>query len=495
MYKKIVAFLGSAFFFWGVWVVSIFQSMWLAITARYPMAFDEAYHYDVIRLHAKQWSPIFLEQPAGKAPYGALVRDPSYIYHYLMSLPYRLFSSLGLGEHMTIVSLRFISLTMFAYGLFLFRKLLQKTHASDAAINTAILFFIMIPTVPLLAGELNYDSLQFPLIAAAMLLTISFTESLKCKKFDTTRLALIIIIAIAGTLNKFTYLPVLLALALYIGFITAKFYVGNKKQTVRVVRKDWQGLSALRRRALSIGLAAAFGLFIWSYGVNIALYRNPVPPCHNVLGVERCNASSTWDRNYKSAAANKGVSPNPIPFVYNWLNGMHYRLFFTINGESGPGRYDNHTAPVITITAGVLAGFGALLLLWYGRRILHGDQAFVFMLFVALIYFATVMGRNYSDFLHLGQMLAINGRYLQPLLLPVILVLIASYQWAFAKMPAVKLGILAGSFLLFLSGGGITGFIHYSDTNWYFENQPFILQLNNFAKKLIAPFFLWRGGS
>lgn len=492
MYKKIVKIISSKAFFYIVWVISIVQAAWIALISRYPMAFDEAHHFEVIQLHAKQWGPLILKQPDGPVLYGPLVRDPSYLYHYLLSFPYRVLDSLGLNEQSIIISMRFISIALFALGLLLFRKVLQKTKASNAAINAAMLFFIMIPTVPLLAGQLNYDNLQFPLMALAMLMTINFRESLQKRKVDLFLLAQIIVVCILGSVTKFTYLPVITAIVLYLVFILIHFYRANRKLAKRAVKKDWAGMSTARRWILSGTFTIATGLFIWSYGVNLVLYRNPVPPCHSVLGKERCSENEIWLRNDTAALKNKGVNPNPVLFSYNWLNGMYYRLFFTINGASGTKRYQNHTALGITTAAAALAITGGLLFLRYGRRILQSDPALVFTTFVSLFYIGSVWARNYNDFLNLGQMLAINGRYMQPLLLPIILVLIASYQWALRTMPNVKLGILLISFLLFLSGGGITGFIHYSDTDWYFTGNQLLLQSNDFAKKIIAPLFLWQ---
>lgn len=456
------------------------------------MAFDEAYHLSIIKLFSKQWSPLFLHQPPGMATYGALTRDPSYLHHYLLSFPYRLLVSLGANEFTTVVTLRFLNIIMFAVGLLLFRKLLLATRASTAAIHAALFFFVMIPTVPLLAGQINYDNLQFPLMAGTILLAVKFTEKLRAKKFDLPLLLLTIIVSILGTLNKFTFLPVITAIAIYLAVVIGRFYLKDRKQTLRLAKTSWRATSLLKRRVLLASLAVTVGLFMWSYGVNLVVYKNPVAQCHQVLGPARCQTYGPWARNYKFAQENKGVNPNPILFTLNWLGGMQYRLFFTINGATGPELYTNDTAPVVTAVAGLLTISGLVLFVRFGRRMLSKDYALRLMLFVVVVYSASVWGRNYSDYLHLGQMVAINGRYLQPLLMPVILVLIASFQWAFRLMPAVKLGILAASFILFLSGGGSTSFIHYSDMNWYFEKHDIITHMNDFAKKLVAPFFLWR---
>lgn len=496
LYEKIVRILSTQLSFWAVWFFTTVQAIWIAVSARYPMAFDEAYHFNIIKLHTRQWGPFFMEQPPGPATYGALTRDPSYLHHWLLSFPYRLLDSLGMSEYGIIVSLRLLNVAMYAAGLYLFWKLLQKTKASLAAINAAVFFFVMIPTVPLLAGHINYDNLQFPMFALAMIYTVNFAAKLKQNKFDISSLVGAVTISLLGSVNKFTFLPVLTAIVAYLAFVVARAWRSNKKQLKRTFSRDFKAMSKIKTYLLALLIAVSSIFFLWTYAVNIAVYKNPTAQCHQVLNPERCQTYGPWARNYRLAQENQQEEfhPNLLKFNLDWLGGMHYRLFFTINGATGKKLYENHTAPMITGAAGLLALSGTVLFLRYGRRILRNDPAFIFMLFTAAVYFIAVWGRNYNDYLHLGQMVAVNGRYLQPLLLPVILVLIASFQWAFRLMPGVKLVIFGLSSILFLSGGGISGFIHYSDTNWYFVNRPNVLWLNEIGKRLVAPFFLWRGG-
>ena len=67
----------------------VIQSVWIALSAVYPQAFDEEFHFGIIKVYSHHWSPFLTKQPVGGNPYGALARDPSYLYHYLMSFPYR----------------------------------------------------------------------------------------------------------------------------------------------------------------------------------------------------------------------------------------------------------------------------------------------------------------------------------------------------------------------------------------------------------------------
>lgn len=491
IYKQIVNFLSTNIFFGIVWVISVIQASWIAVSARYPMAFDEAYHLNIIKLHAKMVSPIFLEQPPGMATYGALVRDPSFLHHYLLSLPYRLFEYLGLSEYTGVIVLRFINIAMFAVGLILFKKLLEKTLASKAAINTAIFFFIMIPTVPLLAGQINYDNLQFPLIAWSLLLALKFVNKLKANKFDLKLLLSTLTVSLVGTYNKFTFLPIFTATVVYLLFVIVRQY-RTKKILVKNVKNDWKKNSIVSRTIVVTTFSLSVALFIWFYGVNIVVHKNPIAQCGQVLGVARCQTYGPWARNHRYAQMQRKVDPNPLRYTIGWVGGMHYRLFFTINGSTGPLLYTNHTAPVVTITAAVLGFLGLLLSAKYIRLILRKDYVLVFLLFNVLIYTISVWGRNYHDYLQLGQNVAINGRYLQPILLPVMILMIAGFQRQLYYNLGLKISVLVLSSLLFLSGGGITGYIHYSTIDWFWEGRQFYQNTNIVLKRLVAPFFLWR---
>ena len=75
----IIRFLGSERCFYVIVICFVLQAVWLAATARYPMAFDENFHFGLIQLHADQWLPFFTHQPAnadhGAPPQGEVVDD------------------------------------------------------------------------------------------------------------------------------------------------------------------------------------------------------------------------------------------------------------------------------------------------------------------------------------------------------------------------------------------------------------------------------------
>ena len=110
---RAVKLLGSAGFFIFVLALFIIQSGWLAISSTFPQAYDEVYHFGIIRFYSHQWLPFVSHQPASTYAYGELIRDPAYLYHYLMSFPYRFIVLLTSNEHVAIVGLRFINIAIY----------------------------------------------------------------------------------------------------------------------------------------------------------------------------------------------------------------------------------------------------------------------------------------------------------------------------------------------------------------------------------------------
>jgi hypothetical protein len=114
---RAVALIGSPGFFWGVLALLVLQAAWLACTGRYPMAFDEDFHLGIIRLYAHHISPFWNAQPPGADKFGAVFRDPSYLYQYLMSFPYRLISVFTADQTIQVLWLRAINIGLFKPAL------------------------------------------------------------------------------------------------------------------------------------------------------------------------------------------------------------------------------------------------------------------------------------------------------------------------------------------------------------------------------------------
>lgn len=489
--QKIATIVRSRTFFFLILVFFIFEAAWISVSARYPMAFDEGFHLGIIKIYAQQWSPILTHQPAGPAPYGALTTDPSYLYHYLMSFPYRLLATITSNQKTVIIALRFINIGFFTAALILFRRILLKTKASAALVHTALLFFVLVPIVPLLAGQINYDNLVILLLAVNVLLVLLFRDQLKRKKQCNTGFLLhILSFDMLASLVKFAYLPLFLAIALYLLYLLWKA-LGSPAKIWRSFTRNWHSLTLANRLIASVIFLISLGLFLQRYGVDVVKYHNIVPQCGQVLSVERCQAYGPWARNYAFAQEGRHVGfGNPVVFAGGWLYGMFQRSFFAINGPGLPASYDNKPPlPLLSGTAIAIFIFGLYLVGRYRRQIFASDPVLNFLLFVSLVYLAALIGRNYHDYVQLGgQLVAINGRYLLPIILPVLVAIAIAYkQFVQKHLYATVLFVVV---LLFLQGGGPISFIYYSTTDWYWPHDQLSLRLNNGAKRIIKPFIL-----
>ncbi|HSX44679.1 MAG TPA: hypothetical protein VLF39_01005 [Candidatus Saccharimonadales bacterium] len=485
-YQQTVKFIGSKSFFVVILLIFGFSAGWLAVSSRYPMAFDEDYHLGLIQLHAQQNSPIFTHQPTGVARYGALTRDPSYLYHYLMSWPYRWLNHTNISVSHLIVTLRFINIGLFMASLVVFRKLFSSLRASPQIINISFLFFVLTPVVPLLAAHINYDNLQILLLAIVLLLMIKFKLSL-AKKPDGSSLINALTISLLGCLVKFTFLPFLTAIVIY---MVIELVSHQRRNLLAKFKTDFKAKPVHRQIVLMSGLVLATALFINTYGVNLIKYHNPVPQCGQVLGVERCAAYPPWNRNHLAALTNTGVDPSPLRFSVGWIWGMFDRLFFTINGHGQTADNTNYLAPIMAGMAILIIVFGVYLLIKHGREILAKDPILNLILFVSIVYIMSLWGRNYHDYLNLGRMVAINGRYLVPVILPFYILLAQAYQRHLAGQVKAKAILLLAACLAFSQGGGVISFMYYSNPDWYWPHDQFVNQINSDAKRLVKPLFV-----
>lgn len=481
----------SRLFFIAVVLLLLVEAGWIAWSSRYPMAFDEGTHLEIISVYAHQLSPFITEQPVGPASYGALVHNPSFLYHWLMSFPYRWLSA-AFDAQTTVMLLRAINIAFAAGGLILFRRVLQRTKASAAITHASLLIFVLIPVVPLLAGQINYDNLLFLLLAWNLLLLLRFREQLlRGRKWNLSLMLGILSLGMLASLVKFAYLPLLTAIALYILFLWWR----QRKHWRKLWRKDWHSATAGRKYSSLALFVIATSMFLGLYGVNLVLYRNLIPQCNQVLNIERCQSFGPWARNYSYAHQPlHQTNHNPIVYTGGWLEGMFRRSFFVINGPSGPAPYAN-SLPLPGITLAALGIFLVSLypIVRYWRQIFAGDPVLVLLLFVGFVYIAALWGRLYFDYTRLDRLVAVNGRYLLLVILPVLVVMGLAYQQWLGRTG--RGWLFAGILFLFLQGGGALSFIYFSNRDWYWEGDKTVLQANEQLQQVVKPLIInWPNG-
>jgi hypothetical protein len=484
--RRFKTILGSKSFFYAIVALFCLQALWIALSNRYPMAFDEDYHFGLIRIYAHHLIPFWHAQPTNSDVYGAVFRDPSYLYHYLMSFPYRLISLFTNSQTAQVLCLRFINIGLFATGLFIFRRLLYKVSRSATITNFCLLLYVLIPVVPLLAGQINYDNLFIPLVGLSLLWFLDFaTELWRYQRINTYRLILLLTLCLLVSLVKYAFLPIFLAIAvLIVVLIVRRLKHWHKFKTTLLF-----GLSLIGKRTLillAVLLAVSGLLFTERYGLNIINYHTPLPDCAQVLNEQRCGAYGPWNRDHALEIQKTAHASNIFYyFGHEWLYGMWFRLFFAVDGPittfetRGP-------LPVPGITAIVLAAASLPVLFLSTSYIRKKYQGLVLLLVPGIFYVLVLFVDGYRAYVRTAQPVAINGRYLLPVL-PLVLLLVAlSWSKLLGTLSSLKVALAAATVLCLIWGGGVLTFVLRSNDYWYW-NSSAVRSLNYNVRSKIGP--------
>ena len=484
--QRLKRFISSPRFYRLVVVVFVAQALWLALSGKYPMAFDEDFHFGIIRLYAHHLSPFWSGQPAGADIYGAVARDPSYLFQYALSFPYRLISYVTANQTLQVLALRFINIALLATSLPLFRRLLAKTGASAGLVNLCLALFVLVPIVPLLGAQINYDNAFIPLTALVLLKTIGLVEQLRADRRLPLRTTLELgILMLLTSLVKFAFLPIALAVMVYLAIATYRY--SHFRGLWAELFRQFAQIPKLTRWLLIVGLVVAAGLFAERYGLNVVNYHKPVPDCGKVLSVQQCRSYGPWIRDYDLANTKPSRSGNPLTFTQLWLYGLWMRSFFAVGGPES--QFDTKGPLVLpAITTAVLAGASVPLGFVYGRRLWRRYDKTVLVLFggVVVTYLSVLWIDEYEAFGRTGQPVAINGRYLLPILLPLLLLVGLLYQDFLRRRLAVKTSLALMVMLAFLWGGGALTYILRSNDAWNWPN-PVVRSLNHGLQRALGP--------
>jgi hypothetical protein len=483
--RKITIVLASRYFWYATVGFFVFEAVWIAVSAAFPMAFDEEFHFGIIQLYS-EGGPFVAHQPAGADVFGAIFHDPSFLYHYLFSIPYSLINTVIDNQSAIIIFFRFVNIALFAWSLVLFRKLLFKAKMSPAFTHAALAIFVLIPIVPQLAAHINYDNVFILLVAAIGLLVARVLEGLQKRRIDGVAVGALLVLCMASSVVKYESLPIILVVIAFVAFMVYRTFRGFGPRAQKAFGRAWRTLPRGIGLILIISFVVLFGVMAQRYGGNLWTYHSLKPDCGVALSEERCMAYGPWARDHKLELTKGEVNPNPVAYTWTWLQSLHYRLFFAVSGVTN--HYVNYPPLLFPAAAAIgiaVMGFTALLI--YGRRALKGQPLLVFFLVLSAVYVGALWAlRNYPDFLATGQPVAINGRYLIPILLPLAAVLGRCLSFALRPRPQFKAYLAAAAIFMFLYGGGFFTFIIRSDPNWYWHNQM-IIDMNNGARSIVKP--------
>lgn len=485
--KKLPQIFASRRFFIITIIFFIFEATWIALSAAYPMAFDENYHFGLIQTYSHYLWPWLTSQPPHANAYGAVARHPSYLYHYLMSFPYRLikyFIPETIGQ---IIILRLMNVVMFTIGLILMRRVLKRVNLSDAFVNITILLYALIPIVPQLAAQISYDNLLIPLVAASILMTLSISD--KIQSFEPSAKAIILLLSFSffTSIVKYAFLPIYLGIVLFLMFVIYHKYKGQYKYFFTLLKQSWNKEKLLSRFLLIALLLFSFIMFAQRDLVNLVEYHQISPNCAAVLNVNQCKAYSPWYYNYKNH--NKVIKNakhisfmNPLFYAGEWIYWMWYRLFFAINGlTSGFKNYP--PLPLPSAAAAIVGFIGIYDVIKWRRRVFAGNMALILLFLVSSIYIVALFIQGYITYRYTDVLENMNGRYLLPILLFIAAIAGRAISLQLQDKKNKKIFFAVIVLLFFAQGGGFLTFIERSNTTWYLQNKT-VRRVNKAAHHL-----------
>lgn len=489
----IIAILSSSKFIFVIVGLFVIQAVWLAFTVQYPMAFDESYHVGIIQVYSHQWLPFITSEPDGASGFGVITRYDSYLFHYLMSFPYRLFDLFTSDWGAMVIFLRLINVAIFTGGLVLFQRLMTRFNVSRALVNFTLLMFILIPVVPTLAAVVNYDNMIFllvPLLVGSALTCIN--SIIKSKTLPASSFMLLLSIGFTGSITKYAFVPIFAAalLAVFIVWLRSK----KKKLVLKSLVTTYKKIKRPTQIILTIFFILTAGLFMERYGGNLVMYHGFEPDCTQVKSLDSCLTYGPWGRNYQLETNvetnNPPYDPHIAAYPFYWAGEMMRKLYFAINYDF----VEYAPLPIPIALSWTIGGIGTFLILIFWRSIIRIDRRLLMLILVIIIYTIGVFYATFVAFLKYHTGVAINGRYLI-IILPFILLLIAlAYKRLFTLIFKSKARKFSAIFsivilLLALQGGGAMTYLIRSEPIWYWQYQP-LIDLNVGLQKVIAPLII-----
>ena len=487
--EAIYRFLSSPKFFWIVLGLFVFQAVWIALSALYPMAFDEAYHFETTSIYAEQWSPFLDEYPDEAEGLAAVHRYPSYFFHYLLSFPLRIVQTLTDSQTAQIIFLRMLNIGMVAGGIILFGRLFRRVGVSSALTNVGLLFFTLIPIFPLLAAHINYDNLLLLLIPWMLLLTHSIFIEFKQQNIPLKSLLLLATLVLISAIVKYAMLPIVLMITLFtVGLMAWHLRSLNWQEATSKLRDGWRGLSKSLQILLPLIFLISGVLAFERYGVNLIQYNALVPACDDVISFEECMEFGPFARGQAYRAdTDPDFSPSRIEHTQTWFGGMWYRTLFMINGNVPEDTYQNYPPlPIMAVGFSAIFLLGTFAIVRYWRLLFAGKPFNIMLLATTLFYSGILIQRNYDSYAEVGRTAALNGRYLL-LVFPLLIILMSlGVSMLFGDRLKLKVAAVGVSFVLLLQGGGLISFVVQSSDTWYWP-EPTVQYINEATQSAIKP--------
>ena len=483
--NKFIAALGSKFLTYSLLLFFFLQASWVAVSYRFPMLFDENYHFNVIKYFIDNQSPIITAQDTKYDVLGNLMYGNASLFHQLMSYPLMLIQHLTDNFMFEVIGLRLIGVGLTVLGLYLFVKLFIDNGVPRIFANLTVFVYSMFPLTTLVAATTSYDNLLFPIMAAFL---IAGSNIIKMKKFNLKSYIIFICIGLLGCLVKFTFLPVMLAGVIYMSIVEYK-RTKNPKNIVATTKKDFRDTNKPIFYGLLLITTVLTLLFSARYLVPVYKYHSPMPDCAKILSYPRCEKSGVYymgEISKKTKDTRKAYSF--YEYGYNWIWQIEGQFSGTANSTID-GRIEvGSRLPIFDLLmfTQFTLGFLALVYMW---RSLKKPNNWNFMLFVSAFLVLSIFLFNIASYYSANTDLNVQSRYLLSILPILIMMSIVATSKLIGKRPVAKILLLLVVISLSFQGGGLTKHILESNQTWYWQ-KPKVINTNNKAREALQPLII-----
>ncbi len=466
-------------FLWLVVALFAVQALWVAFSFRYPLPYDEDFHYGLIKIYSHRLSPIITNQPTGYDGYRDLFHEGSHLYHYIMSFPYRLIELFTSVQAKQVLALRVLNIALFGSGLLLFSRLFKKLGVKQRVINVALLFLIFLPMASLVAATINYDNMLFPLTAIFLIYCV---QIIMAKTLDWKAYAGVIIWGCVASLVQVQILPIFAIAVVYLAVVSWRRYGRDFFSELTTSIKKSSRWSVATVATL---LIISVGLFSQVYVADTIRYDTPNPDCAATMQESRCMKSAVFS-SYRALLVNKNQRPTVLPPFYaiTWLEFMlNFSTWSMAVNTSGMAI---HLGPLPLVQLMVSTfSLGGIAILLYAWRSMPKNRAFYFLITIAVGLTAAVFIQNIAVYYKYHVPATIQARYLLPIL-PILVVFITlAIGFVLQRMYWLKLASFVLVFVAFvIAGGGASTHILLSQDNWYWQ-QPAVIRANHAAQKVL----------
>jgi hypothetical protein len=393
------------------------EVVWLIIFSRFPMIFDEAYHFELIQFFSHRLNPIVLHESASLYNAGAIAHSPSVLYYYVLSFPFRIFAHITSTLSAQVIFLRVLNLLCALGTLFLLRKILLLMRVPRALTQATVVLFAFTPLYTVLAAEINYDNGMLLALCVAVYAALKFDLALRAKQLPFGLLTVVVLSCLLGTLVKYTFLPIGVTLLMLVAWRMHSTWKHTPGGWLPALRKSFFAVSLRVRVWCVAAMVLTVGLFAFFYGYNLVVFHNPVPQCNQVLSVEDCANYAPWARNYALEQAQiKNPKPHTlgaVSYTRLWLKTQIYQLYASV----APAAMRLVIPDGFYAALAVFALLGAACCAAAGRAVFKRWPAFGLLAGMSVVYVASLWARNFHDYLRFNQPVGVQGRYLLPVLM------------------------------------------------------------------------------